>query len=325
MDFDPHLMLEGIAITCYACRLDKAYFFIRGEYHHQATSMREGPQGGLRERHLRRQGLIGSSGANTGGALPRRLLRAPRRRARTSAARRPACSKRSRASAAGPASSRPSRRSRACSASRRSSTTSRPSPRARHHRPTARTGSPTRACESSIGGPPSYGTKLMGVSGHVERPGVYECELGIPLRTLVEDFCGGMRGGKKYKGAIAGGVSMGILGRTSTTPRWISTSGASTTCWASAPRARRSSTRTPTWSRSRATSPASSSTRAAGSAPPAARARVAVPAALPHRRGRRHAPRIWTSLLEIATSMGSCPARRSAASPTATTGRCGRS
>jgi NADH-quinone oxidoreductase subunit F len=52
----------------------------------------------------------------------------------------------------------------------------------------------------------------MGVSGHVEKPGVYEFELGIPLRTLVEDFCGGIRGGKKFKGAIPGGVSMGILG-----------------------------------------------------------------------------------------------------------------
>src|SRR5690606_30176190 len=65
--------------------------------------------------------------------------------------------------------------------------------------------------ESSVGGPASYGTKLMGVSGHVQRPGVYECELGIPLRTLVEEFCGGMRGGKKFKAAIPGGVSMGIL------------------------------------------------------------------------------------------------------------------
>ena len=36
MDFDPHLMLEGIAICCYACRLSKAYIYIRGEYHHQA-------------------------------------------------------------------------------------------------------------------------------------------------------------------------------------------------------------------------------------------------------------------------------------------------
>ena len=69
-----------------------------------------------------------------------------------------------------------------------------------------------QGCESTIGGPPSYGTKLMGVSGHVERPGCYECELGIPLRTLVEEYCGGMRGGKRYKGAIAGGISTGILG-----------------------------------------------------------------------------------------------------------------
>ncbi|MCA9304386.1 MAG: SLBB domain-containing protein, partial [Phycisphaerales bacterium] len=66
--------------------------------------------------------------------------------------------------------------------------------------------------ESSIGGPPSYGTKLMGVSGHVARPGCYELELGIPLRTLVEEFCGGIRNGKKFKAAIPGGVSMGILG-----------------------------------------------------------------------------------------------------------------
>jgi NADH-quinone oxidoreductase subunit F len=67
-------------------------------------------------------------------------------------------------------------------------------------------------CASSIGGPPSFGPKLMGVSGHVARPGVYEVDLGIPLSTLVNDYCGGMRGGKAFKGAIAGGVSMGILG-----------------------------------------------------------------------------------------------------------------
>ena len=66
-------------------------------------------------------------------------------------------------------------------------------------------------CESSIGGPPSYGSKLMGVSGHVSRPGVYEVDLGIPLRQLVEEHCGGIRGGKRFKGAIAGGVSMGCL------------------------------------------------------------------------------------------------------------------
>ena len=36
MDFDPHLVIEGIAICCYACRIQRAYFYIRGEYHHQA-------------------------------------------------------------------------------------------------------------------------------------------------------------------------------------------------------------------------------------------------------------------------------------------------
>src|SRR5690349_3237196 len=36
MDFDPHLMLEGIAICAHACRIRTAFVFIRGEYHHQA-------------------------------------------------------------------------------------------------------------------------------------------------------------------------------------------------------------------------------------------------------------------------------------------------
>ena len=65
--------------------------------------------------------------------------------------------------------------------------------------------------ESSFGGLGSYGPKLMGVSGHVNRPGCYEAPLGIPLSTLVNEYCGGMRGGKRFKGAIAGGVSMGVL------------------------------------------------------------------------------------------------------------------
>jgi NADH-quinone oxidoreductase subunit F len=46
----------------------------------------------------------------------------------------------------------------------------------------------------------------------VNKPGVYEMPLGISLRTLVDQYCGGMRGGKKFKGAIPGGVSMGVLG-----------------------------------------------------------------------------------------------------------------
>jgi NADH-quinone oxidoreductase subunit F len=69
-----------------------------------------------------------------------------------------------------------------------------------------------QGCDSTVGGPPSWGTKLMGVSGHVNRPGCFECDLGIKLSDLVNHYAGGMRNGKKFKGAIAGGVSMGILG-----------------------------------------------------------------------------------------------------------------
>ncbi len=60
--------------------------------------------------------------------------------------------------------------------------------------------------------PGNYGPKLFGVSGHVNRPGVYEEELGIKMSTLIEKYCGGIRGGRRYKAAIPGGVSMGFLG-----------------------------------------------------------------------------------------------------------------
>ena len=57
----------------------------------------------------------------------------------------------------------------------------------------------------------SPGTKLFCVSGHVERPGNYELPLGFPLKTLIEDVCGGIRNGKALKAVIPGGSSVPIL------------------------------------------------------------------------------------------------------------------
>jgi NADH-quinone oxidoreductase subunit F len=57
----------------------------------------------------------------------------------------------------------------------------------------------------------SPGTKLFCVSGPVVRPGVYEIPLGMPLKTLVYDLCGGIRGGKKQKANIPGGSSVPVL------------------------------------------------------------------------------------------------------------------
>jgi NADH-quinone oxidoreductase subunit F len=53
----------------------------------------------------------------------------------------------------------------------------------------------------------SKGTRLFSVSGHVERPGNYEVELGITFRDLIEDLAGGVRGGRKLGFFIPGGAS----------------------------------------------------------------------------------------------------------------------
>jgi NADH-quinone oxidoreductase subunit F len=59
--------------------------------------------------------------------------------------------------------------------------------------------------------PGSFGPKLYGLSGHVNRPGCYEAPLGITLRRLVEDFGGGVWKGRRAKAAIVGGLSTGIV------------------------------------------------------------------------------------------------------------------
>ncbi|MBN8596798.1 MAG: NADH-quinone oxidoreductase subunit NuoF [Planctomycetes bacterium] len=214
MDFDPHLMLEGIAICCYACRIKTAYIFIRGEYHHQAKVL----ENALREAYA--NGIFGGNGllngANTarGGAFKvdcyvhrgagayicgeeTGLLEALEGKRGWPRIKPPF-----------------------------------PAIKGLFGKPTIINNVETLAHLPSIihhgaewfmkqgkvstfpNTPPSHGTKLMGVSGHVNRPGVFELELGITLRQLIEDpgLCAGMRNGKKFKGAIAGGISMGILG-----------------------------------------------------------------------------------------------------------------
>jgi NADH-quinone oxidoreductase subunit F len=64
---------------------------------------------------------------------------------------------------------------------------------------------------AAIGTEKSKGTKLISASGHINKPGVYEIELGYPLLQFIEDECGGVRGGKKLKAVIPGGSSMPVL------------------------------------------------------------------------------------------------------------------
>ncbi len=61
---------------------------------------------------------------------------------------------------------------------------------------------------SKIGAPKHPGTLLFGVSGHVNKPGVYELPTGTPLMSIINDTCGGMLDGKDIKMVIPGGSSM---------------------------------------------------------------------------------------------------------------------
>jgi NADH-quinone oxidoreductase subunit F len=214
MDYDPHQMLEGIAIACYACRIRTAYIFIRGEYHHQAKVLENALKEAYAKGVFGGNGLLGGSQTAKGepfvvncyvhrgaGAYicgeETGLLEAIEGKRGWPRIKPPF-----------------------------------PAIKGLFGKPTIINNVETlchlpsiiengaewfmkQGVQSTIAGaPPSLGTKLMGVSGHVNRPDVFELELGIKLSTLIEHpkLCGGMRNGKKFKGAIAGGISMGVLG-----------------------------------------------------------------------------------------------------------------
>lgn len=61
-----------------------------------------------------------------------------------------------------------------------------------------------------LGKPNNGGTKIFSVSGHVNKPGNFEIPLGTPFKTLLE-MAGGMKDGKKLKAVIPGGSSVPVL------------------------------------------------------------------------------------------------------------------
>jgi len=60
---------------------------------------------------------------------------------------------------------------------------------------------------AAIGKPNNTGMKIFSVSGHVNKPGNYEVPMGTPLKTLIEDYCGGLKRGTTPKAVIPGGSS----------------------------------------------------------------------------------------------------------------------
>lgn len=195
-DYDPHQILEGIAIASIATQCDVAYIFIRGEYHRQARILERAikeayehgvfGQGGIfgsqykLECHVHRGAGAYICGEETG------LLEALEGKRGWPRNKPPF-----------------------------------PAIAGAFARPTVINNVETLACVphiiergpdwfKSMGTKSSPGPKLYGMSGHVNKPGVYENELGITLGQSIE-MAGGMKGGK-YKAAICGGISMGVLG-----------------------------------------------------------------------------------------------------------------
>jgi NADH-quinone oxidoreductase subunit F len=64
---------------------------------------------------------------------------------------------------------------------------------------------------AKLGRPKDGGTRLFCLSGHINRPGVYELATGFPLRRMIEEVGGGVPGGKKVKAVIPGGSSCPVL------------------------------------------------------------------------------------------------------------------
>ncbi|MCC6679427.1 MAG: NADH-quinone oxidoreductase subunit NuoF [Phycisphaeraceae bacterium] len=209
IDFDPHIVIEGIAICMHACRLDTSYFFLRGEYHHQ----REVMEHAIREAYDHRIFGPGSKLGKINDRWPQLYLHR---------------------GAGAYICGEETGLLEALEGKRGWPRIKPPFPAVAgaFGRPTIINNVETLACVTPIiehgadwfksmgvpppagsapGTPASFGPKLYGVSGHVNRPGVYEDELGVKLSDLIEGLCCGIRGGRKFKAAIPGGISMGVL------------------------------------------------------------------------------------------------------------------
>jgi NADH-quinone oxidoreductase subunit F len=64
---------------------------------------------------------------------------------------------------------------------------------------------------AGLGTPKNGGTRLYAVSGHVNRPGIYELPMGFNMKRMIMEVAGGVPGGKKIKAVVPGGSSCPLL------------------------------------------------------------------------------------------------------------------
>ena len=191
MERDPHQLIEGVLIACYAVGAAQAFLYVRGEMALAQERIAAGPQRGLRRRLRRQEHPRHRLLRRHRPALGRRRLH----RRRGDRAHRVA----SRATGACRASSRrSSRRPRASTCSRRSSTTSRRWPTCRGSCINGGAAFAALGAETQPGHAP-----VRGVGPREASPGVYEVEFGVTtFRDLIYApvYGGGIRDGNDAQG-----------------------------------------------------------------------------------------------------------------------------
>ena len=197
MDLDPHALIEGILITCWAIQANDAYIYIRGEYHSTLHVLNRAIDEAYKAGHL---------GANVGGKGWRCDVTVHK------GAGAYICGEET-----GLLESLEGKKGQ---------------PRIKPPFPAVvgAFGCPTiinnvetiaavpwiithgGEAYAKIGVGKSTGTKLWCVSGHVKKPGLYELPLGAPFKELLQEHCGGMRDpGRPLKAVIPGGSSVPVL------------------------------------------------------------------------------------------------------------------
>jgi len=196
LEKDPHQMIEGIIIACYAIRSHKAYIYIRGEMPYGAKRIQQA----IEEAY--EHGYLGKNILLSGFDLDMRLY---------IGAGAYICGEET-----GLLESIEGKKGE-------------PRPKPPFPAQVGLFGCPTivnnvetLACVphiinngadwfASIGTPRNTGTKIFGLSGHVNKPGLYELPLGINLLELIEEYGGGIPEGRKIKAVSPGGSSSAVF------------------------------------------------------------------------------------------------------------------
>ncbi|MDP6375638.1 MAG: NADH-quinone oxidoreductase subunit NuoF [Pseudomonadales bacterium] len=196
MENDPHLLVEGMIIAAYAIGADRAYVFLRGEYHESYRAL----TAAIGEAHA--NGCLGESVFGTTYALELAVHRSGGRYI---------CGEETALL-------------NALEGKRAQPRTKPPFPPASGAwgRPTIVNNVETlcnvpaiirRGAEwyQSLGLGEDSGTKIYGVSGRVKRPGLWELPMGTPIREIIEQHAGGMCDGYRLRGLLPGGASTDFL------------------------------------------------------------------------------------------------------------------